>query len=101
MLKVILIASLGAGLLSASEAEAAKMRIGGGKRTTATQAASPGLVVAPSLRSGRGNAAAAEPARVPFPPATAAPAFVSLNTREAKRPWCQSEIVVGGFCVLN
>lgn len=101
MLKVLLIASLGAGLLSASDAEAAKIRFGG-KRAADAQSTSSGPILMPGLRGSRNAApASGEQARVPFPPATATPAFVSLDTREPGRPWCQSKVVVGGFCVLN
>lgn len=102
MLKILLIASLGAGLLSASQAEAAKLRIGGGKRAADERSSTTGPVLVPGVRGARNTApAAGEAARVPFPPATAMPAFVSLDTREPNRPWCRSKVVVGGFCVLN
>jgi hypothetical protein len=102
MLRVLLIASLGAGLLSVGQAEAAKIRFGGGKRAADAPSPSSTPMLIPGLRASRSTAPATrEPERAPFPPSTATPAFVSLDTREPDRPWCQSKIVVGGFCVLN
>ncbi|WP_293795977.1 hypothetical protein [uncultured Bosea sp.] len=83
------------------QAEAARFRLGGRSSTTSR------VVVVPGIAAGAGSAQAAtsEPERVPFPPATAQraeplPLRLSSNN-EAKKPWCQTDVVVGGFCMMN
>jgi hypothetical protein len=117
MFRHLMIAAVATALLPAS-AEAAKMRYGGSRSTPAkpvatAPAARPGMgvavgagaVVAPRVvRASRtnGQAGVDEPARVPFPPASApAPVLLRLTTAEAPKAWCAGETVVGGFCVVN
>ena len=88
------------------QAEAARFRLGG--RSAATPAkTSRSIVVVPGIAAGanRAQAATSEPERVPFPPATARreeplPLRLSSNS-EARKPWCQTDMVVGGFCMMN
>ena len=102
-------------------AEARKMRFGGSSSATSPAKASPAkldqanadqtkarrgaVIVVPGI--GMSSAKAGEPERVPFPPSTlrspetAPPALRLSANGEAKKPWCGSEIVVGGFCVVN
>jgi len=88
------------------QAEAARFRMGG--RSTSTPAkTSRSIVVVPGVAAGasRAQAATSEPERVPFASATVQredplPLRLSSNS-EAKKPWCQTDIVVGGFCMMN
>ncbi len=108
MIRVLAIAVIAALLLPAG-AEAAKFR--GGSRTShgSSQTSSSGgsgasLGVAPRVgRSSQQDAAEGNtPSRPPFPTANvAAPAMLRLSTAEEPRVWCRSEVVVGGFCMLN
>jgi hypothetical protein len=118
MIRHLMIAAIATALLPVS-AEAAKMRYGGSRpspakpATAAAPAARPsvgvgvgaGIVVAPRVvRASRtnGQPGVDEPARVPFPPASApAPALLRLTTAEAPKAWCAGETVIGGFCVVN
>lgn len=87
-------------------AEAAKMRFGGGSRsshaTSETRGGSGGTtIIAPRFgRSQAAGANASDPARVPFPPSNAEPVLLKV-TGDGSKLWCRSEVVVGGFCVLN
>lgn len=88
------------------QAEAAKFRFGG-RSSGSSAKTSRSIIVVPGIAAGasRAQAATAQPERVPFPPATAQreeplPLRLSANS-EAKKPWCGSEVVVGGFCVIN
>jgi hypothetical protein len=82
------------------QAEAAKVRLGGGK-------ASRGVVAVPAAATGARSAqpAADQPQRVPFPPSTVrheeTPPLRLTARDEPKKPWCGSEVVVGGFCMMN
>lgn len=88
------------------QAEAAKFRSGGrssGSSTTSNR----GIVVVPgaALGASRAQAATGQPERVPFPAATVQreeplPLRLSANG-EAKKPWCQTDVVVNGFCMMN
>jgi hypothetical protein len=82
------------------QAEAAKIRSTGGKASRSV-IATPGIVGAKRAQP----AAAEQPQRVPFPPATAQrqePPPLRLTARdEPRKPWCGSEVVVGGFCMMN
>ncbi|WP_306224868.1 hypothetical protein [Bosea beijingensis] len=88
------------------QAEAAKFRFGGrssGSSTTSSRS----VVVVPgaALGASRARAETGQPERVPFPTATARgeeplPLRLSANS-EAKKPWCQTDVVVNGFCMLN
>ena len=89
------------------QAEAARFRMGG--RSSAPSATtSRGVAIVPGVTLGanRAQAAAKQPERVPFPPATAHPREEPLPLRlssssEVKKPWCQTDVVVGGFCMMN
>lgn len=106
MIRRLATIALAATLLPAG-AEAAKMRFGGGSRSshagTETRGSGGTTIITP--RFGGSQAAGADagaPARVPFPPASAEPAPALLKvTGDASKTWCRSEVVVGGFCVLN
>lgn len=88
-------------------AEAAKLRIGGGKRGAGDATAGSTSVVTPRLgTSTRGQSAspaqpdAAETRRVPFPSTQEQPQLRLTSAPDAG-PWCRSSVVVGGFCILN
>ena len=107
MIRPLAIAALALVLLPAS-AEAAKFRFGGSRsHTTHTN---PGhrdgshVVVTPTLRSRQAdNAAPAQPLRIAAPTAIAAAGATNLREGEPAEPriWCRSQVVVGGFCVMN
>ncbi|MNL67693.1 hypothetical protein D3C87_1923080 [compost metagenome] len=66
------------------------------------------MIIIPGIgRAGRAQATEADkPARVPFPPASARPEEpvpLRLTAGEASppKPWCRSNAVVGGFCIVN
>ncbi|TAJ34625.1 hypothetical protein [Bosea sp. (in: a-proteobacteria)] len=89
------------------QAEAAKIRIGGrSSASSTTTSRSIAVVPGVALGANRAQAAGSQPGRVPFPPATVhqtqepVPLRLSANS-EAKKPWCQTDIVVGGFCMMN
>ena len=104
-----------AAMLVPASAEAAKMRFGGKSSAqpspdaSAPAGKSRSLVIVPGVggaMAGSANAAGQTPARVPFPPASAtqatpAPALMELSVNDGAKIWCRSEVVVGGFCVLN
>ena len=110
-----LIASLLAvAILLPASAEAARLRFGGGKRTSDVHSTpgsgGGGVAVVPGVsRSSRPatTSAATEtaPERVPFPPASAAasaaPMLLRLTSNDEPRTWCRGATVVGGFCVVN
>jgi len=82
------------------QAEAARFRTGGRSSTTSRVVVVPGAAAA-----SRAQTATAQPERVPFPSATVQreeplPLRLSSNN-EAKKPWCQTDVVVGGFCMMN
>ncbi len=90
------------------QAEAAKFR-SGGRSSGSSASSSRGIVVVPGVAAGAGRAqaTAGQPERVPFPATSAAvqseeplPLRLSANS-EAKKPWCQTDMVVGGFCMMN
>ena len=88
------------------QAEAARFRLGGRSAAPAAKT-SRSVIVMPGVAAGasRAQAATSDPERVPFPPTTARreeplPLRLSSNT-EAKKPWCQTDVVVGGFCMMN
>lgn len=105
MLRVFAIAVFAAALLPAG-AEAAKFR-GGRSSHVGSESGGKGsggsLVVAPRIghSSRPGDAASEAPARVPFPPGSAAEPALRLTTADAPKLWCRSQVVVGGFCMLN
>ena len=90
------------------QAEAAKFR-SGGRSSGSSATTSRSVVVVPGIAAGasRAQAATGKPERVPFPPAAAhqqreepLPLRLSANS-EAKKPWCQTDVVVNGFCMMN
>lgn len=95
-------------LLPAS-AEAARLRFGGTRTSDVSPTSGRGGSVAIMPGTGRSSRpAAAEngaPDRVPFPPASAAAPALPRLTANAdpadSKAWCRSEVVVGGFCVVN
>ena len=108
MIRVLTTAVIAALLLPAG-AEAAKFRGGsrsshGSSQTSSSGGSGTSVGVAPRVgrssqqEAGKGDA----PSRPPFPTASAAaPAMLRLSTAEEPRIWCRSEVVVGGFCMLN
>ena len=116
MKRALVIACLSTVLLLPASAEAARMRFGGtsggtsSSKPSAETSASGGkggsLVVVPGITAGKAKAGEQPPTRVPFPPATTAqaepaPMLMKLSVNDAAKAWCRSEVVVGGFCVLN
>jgi len=112
MTRALVIACLSAGLLLPASAEAAKMRsvAGNGAKPAAESPTSNGrnrtTVILPGTVSAlRGTATAGQaPARVPLPSPGATesfPAPTQLTANDGAKIWCRSDIVVGGFCVLN
>ena len=108
MIRRLAVAAFAIALLPAS-AEAAKFRFSGGSRSHTTQTTqghrdgSP-VVVTPTLRSRQGESAAApQPLRIAAPTTVAAADATDLRSTQPAEPriWCRSQVVVGGFCVLN
>ena len=88
------------------QAEAARFRLGGRSSAPAAKT-SRSVIVVPGIATGasRAQAATGVRERVPFPPPTAQreeplPLRLSSNA-EARKPWCQTDVVVGGFCMMN
>jgi hypothetical protein len=115
MIRHLMIALVATALLP-SGADAAKMRFGASRSKPAPAVApaprpglglgiGAGIVVTPRIgraAQSSGQPRSEESGRVPFPAAsTTAPTLLRLTTAEGARPWCVSEVVVGGFCVLN
>lgn len=104
-----------AATLVPASAEAAKMRFGGkssakpSPETPASGGTSRSLVIVPGVggaAAGTAKAGEQAPTRVPFPPAPATqaapePTPMKLTVNDGAKVWCRSEVVVGGFCVLN
>jgi hypothetical protein len=108
MIRSLAIAALTIALLPAS-AEAAKFRFSSGSRSHTTHTSqshrdgSP-VMVTPALRSRQtDNAAANQPLPIATPTAIAAADATDLRGAQPAQPriWCRSQVVVGGFCVLN
>lgn len=106
MIRALAVAVL-AVMLAPASAEAAKFRFGGG--ASSSRQASPSsrdgsLIVTPGLRSRQvGQPAPAQPPRDASPHRAIAtePAPLRLSAAEEPRIWCRSQVVVGGFCLLN
>jgi hypothetical protein len=88
------------------QAEAAKFRFGG-RSSGSSATASRSIIVVPGIAAGanRARSATGQPERVPFPTATAQrdeplPLRLSANS-ETKKLWCKTDVVVGGFCMMN
>lgn len=104
MIRSLAAAALALVLLPAS-AEAAKFRFGGSRSHT-THASQGGshVVVTPTLRSRQADSAAlGRPLPVAMPTAVAAVEAADLRNAQPAAPlvWCRSQVVVGGFCVMN
>lgn len=103
MIRRLATIALAATLLPAG-AEAAKMRFGGSRSShasTETRGSGGTTIIAPRIgRSQAADAKPGDPARVPFPPSSAEPVLLKV-TNDASKSWCRSEVVVGGFCMLN
>lgn len=107
MIRPLAIAALAVALLPAS-AEAAKFRFGGSRSHT-TNISQPHrdgshLVVTPTLRSRQTQSAAApQPLHIASPAAIAAAETANLRGAQPAEPriWCRSQVVAGGFCVMN
>ena len=91
------------------QAEAARFRLQRQERGSAPAVkTSRGLVVIPgAAAASRSQAVSADdkPERVPFPPSSAdpdKPVLLRLSTNdENQQPWCRTQVVVGGFCMMN
>lgn len=105
MIRPLAVATLALALLLPASAEAAKFRFGGGRsHTTHTGQSGSHVAVTPTLRSRQtDNAAPGQPLPVATPVAVATIETADLRGTQpaASRVWCRSQIVVGGFCVLN
>jgi len=104
MIRLLAVAALALVLLPAN-AEAAKFRFGGSRsHTTHTSQGGPHVVVTPAFRNRQvDNAAPSQPIPVATPTAVAAIETANLRGTQPAVPrvWCRSQVVVGGFCVLN
>lgn len=106
MIRRLAVAFLAVALLPAS-AEAAKFRFSGGRSSTShagqSQRDGSHVVVTPTLRSRQTqNAAASEPLRIATPASATVETADLRGTQSADpRIWCRSQVVVGGFCILN
>lgn len=107
MRRAAALACLLAAALLPVQAEAARFR-SGGRSTSPAPAKSRTVIIAPGAvgaANARANEAAATPQRVPFPPSTMPqeePVRLRLTAIEGPaKPWCSSDVVVGGFCLLN
>jgi len=108
MRRAAALACLLAAALLPVQAEAARFRSGGRSTSPAPAKTSRTVIIAPGFvgaASARANEAAATPQRVPFPPSTMPqeePVRLRLTAIEGPaKPWCSSDVVVGGFCLLN
>jgi hypothetical protein len=106
MIRFLVIAAL-AGAMLPTAAEARKFRFGSRSHAD-TDASSTGgtgssVVVVPRIgRSSKPDEArAGQPTRPPFPTAGATPVLLRANAVTEPKVWCRSEVVVGGFCVVN
>jgi hypothetical protein len=106
MIRLLATIVLATALLPAG-AEAAKLRLGGSRSSHASaetqSAGGRSVAVVPGLtRSSKGEAKPDAPTRPPFPaPSVQPPPALRLTSSEGPKNWCRSEVVVGGFCVLN
>ncbi|MCO5091880.1 hypothetical protein [Bosea sp. (in: a-proteobacteria)] len=88
------------------EAEAARFRFGGRSAATPAKVDRDGVIAFPGVAKRNGEqAATTQPERVPFPPAAVQreeqPPLRLSASSEPRKAWCGSEIVVGGFCLMN
>lgn len=105
MIRLIAVAALALVLLPAS-AEAAKFRFSSGSRSHTPHTSQGGshVVVTPTLSSRQTESAAAN-RPLPIATSTTVAAVETADLRGAQpaqpRIWCRSQVVVGGFCILN
>ncbi|WP_332692529.1 hypothetical protein [Bosea sp. (in: a-proteobacteria)] len=107
MIRILAVATLAAMLVPAS-AEAAKFRFGGSRsqssQTSPANRDGSSVLITPGLRSRQASQPAqAQPPRAASPSRATAtePVPLRLTSAEEPRIWCRSQVVVGGFCVLN
>ncbi len=105
MIRSLAIAALALVLLPVS-AEAAKFRFSSGSRshTTHTSQGGSDVVVTPTFRNRQTDGAAPrQPLAVATPTTIASVEAADLRGAQPAQPriWCRSQVVVGGFCVLN
>lgn len=98
---------LAATVLLPASAEAKRRFSGSAAQSATSSSTGRSTVIVPATAGARARAAEpAEARRVPFPPATAQPREPSpvplrLTGSDDKPVWCRSEVVVGGFCMVN
>lgn len=104
MIRSLAIAALALVLLPVS-AEAAKFRFGGSRsHPTHTSQGGSHVVVTPTFRNRQTDGAApSQPLAVATPTTIASVEAADLRGAQPAQPriWCRSQVVVGGFCVLN
>lgn len=108
MRRLALACLLASAILLPVQAEAAKFRLGGRSSAASATRTSSTIVIIPGV-GGATRAQAAEtgkPARVPFPPPSTRPEEpvqlrLTASENNTTKPWCRSDAVVGGFCMLN
>ena len=88
------------------QAEAARFRLGGRSSPPAAKASRSIIVIPGVAAAGRTQAASNDqPQRVPFPPSSTSqdgPLPLRLSTNgDDRKPWCGTQLVVGGFCMMN
>ncbi|MGX5734611.1 hypothetical protein [Bosea thiooxidans] len=107
MRRLALTCLLAAATLLPVQAEAAKLRFGGRSSASTATKTSRSVIIMPGIGgAGRAQATEAEkPARVPFPPPSIRPEEPQLRLTSSEisppKPWCRSNTVVGGFCLMN
>ncbi|MBN9444741.1 hypothetical protein [Bosea sp. (in: a-proteobacteria)] len=86
------------------QAEARRFRLGAHGSAPAAKTGR-SMVIVPGVAAAsrpQGAGAAEEPRHVPFPPSSAGPVPLRLSTNDdGKQPWCGTQVVVGGFCMMN
>lgn len=89
------------------QAEAARFRLGGRGGAPTAKVSRSIIVVPGAAAASRTQASTADgkPERVPFPPASAnpdEPVLLRLSTNDGDtQPWCRTQVVIGGFCMMN
>ncbi len=108
MIRRLAVATLAIALLPMS-VEAAKLRFSSGSRSHTTHTSQSHrdgshVAVTPALRSGQGESTpASQPLRIATPTTVIAADTTNLRGPQPAQPrlWCRSQVVVGGFCILN
>lgn len=108
MIRSLAVATLALVLLPVS-AEAAKFRFSSGSRSHTTHTGQPlhdgsHIAVTPAFRNRQTDGATStRPLAIATPTAVAAVEAADLRGGQVAEPriWCRSQVVVGGFCVLN